>query len=408
MICMPFFSATTATAPNSRAALLRLTTLLTLLAGIGGFLCACASNQPSPPPPERNAERNLESNRERPADHSQPRPLKRGLNLSRWWEAEHDRALDDSDIRNIRTMGFDFVRLPLDPRALESEDGSERMQADKLTALRHDIESLIDAGLSVVLDLHPKDGFQRRLTTAPPEEARRILESFWRDLSATIKDIPPERLLLEFLNEPKLGTNRWWKIQEELVESLRSVYPRNAFVATASPDSGWWQYEDLKPYKDANTVYDFHFYEPMTFTHHQLEWERSYDPRRAALPVPYPVDPSDSAAQKTDDPAIRAYLRQNWNREKLSKIVEKISAWQEKHKTRLLCLEFGVYSKHVDEQSRRNWLRDLREAFEKNGIPWAMWEYKGPFGLLPIDADHGDAPESTMIEALRLDNGDLP
>lgn len=380
----------------------RVVRLMALVCAAGISLCANATGQPSLP------DRGSEPNAGTQIPLSQSPLLKRGLNLSRWWEAEHDRALDDSDIRNIKAMGFDFVRLPLDPRALDSEDGRERMQTDKLTALRYDLETLIDAGFSVVLDLHPKNDFQRRLTNLAPEESRRILENFWRGMSETLKGLPPERLLIQFLNEPKLETNIWWGIQEKVIESLRPVYPHNTFVATASPDSGWWQLEGLKPYKDSNVVYDFHFYEPMTFTHHQLPWDADYDPKRAALPVPYPVDPSDSAAQKTDDPTIRAYLQQNWNREKLSKLVGKIAKWQKENNTRLVCLEFGVYSEHVDEWSRLNWLRDVREELGRNGIPSAMWEFKGPFGLLPTKARHGDAPTSAMIEALQLDNPESP
>lgn len=400
---MPTSPATLSTAHKRRAWPLAIAaTFLLVVAGI--VLSACASDRQKVASHERSPA-SL-------ASLSELRPLKRGLNLSRWWEEEHDRALESSDIDRIRAMGFDFVRLPLDTRALENknrnDDSEKGADSDRLNALRHDLERLIESGFSVVLDLHPKDDFQRRLTNLPPEEARRILEDFWRSMSETLKGLPPERLLIQILNEPKFGTNRWWKIQEELIAALRPIYPRNAFVATTSPDSGWWQLEDLKPYKDPNTLYDFHFYEPMIFTHHQVEWAKNFDPKRAALPVPYPVDPENPSAAKTEDPAIRAYLRQNWNREKLAKLVGKISAWKERHKARLVCLEFGVYAKHVDERSRLNWLRDMREEFEKNGIPWAMWEYKGPFGLLPVDAGHGDAPETSMIEALGLDNGDLP
>lgn len=337
------------------------------------------------------------------------RPLKRGVNLSRWWEAEHDRALDGADIRRLQAMGFDFVRLPLDPLALGWDGGEAADTAppeDDLKALRRDLETLIEAGFTVILDLHPKDGFQRKLVGLPPGEARQKLETIWRKLHAAIDGLPPKRLLIEILNEPKFGADRWWKMQEELIASLRTIYTGHVFVASTSPDNGWWQFDDLKPYKDANVIYDSHFYEPMAFTHHQVEWAGDFDPRRAALPVPYPVDPTDAATRKTDDPAIRAYLRQGWNHEKLAKLVGKIAAWQTENKARLACLEFGVYRKHIDGQSRLGWLRDLREEMEKQGIPWAMWEYKGPFGMLPVDADHGDAPDDAMIDALGLEHGD--
>lgn len=372
---------------------------LMLLMGIGCALNGCVNDKAQRQRSAHNNSAALAS--------TEARPLRRGINLSRWWEAEHDRALDDSDIRRLQALGFDFVRLPLDPQALDL-NGDEDSRTSNLKALRHDIETLLEAGFSVVLDLHPKDDFQRKLINLSPGEAQQKLETVWRKLDGVIKGLPPKRLLLEILNEPKFGANRWWKIQEELISNLRSIYPDNTFVASTSPDNGWWQLDDLKPYKDENVIYDFHFYEPMAFTHHQVEWAKDFDPRRAALPMPYPVDPADSAAPKTDDPAIRAYLRQNWNHEKLSKLVKKIAAWKTRRKATLACLEFGVYRKHVDEQSRLGWLRDLSKELENNGIPWAMWEYKGPFGMLPTDADHGDAPDAAITDALRLESGDAP
>lgn len=402
---MRFFSHDDGNASPSSSS--RRAVLLGAFACVAGSLLriAGAAEQPVSSPSEPKVGSLTERGVEPQISVSVPRQLKRGLNLSRWWEAEHDRALDDSDIRLIRELGFDFVRLPLDPTALGSEDGKGEMQADKLAALRHDLEALTKAELSVVLDLHPKDDFQRRLTAAPPEESHRILDNFWRGLSSTVMDFPPELLLLDLLNEPKFETSRWWDVQGKLIESLRPVYPHNSFVATASPDSGWWQLDRLEPYQDKNVIYGFHFYEPMTLTHYQLEWEKDYDPTRAAIPVPYPVDLSDPVAQKIDDPTVRAYLQRGWNGEKLSGLVDKIAAWGKKHKATLACLEFGVYSKNVSEQSRMGWLRDMCEAFEKNGIPWAMWEYKGPFGLLPSNASHGDPPSPSVINALRL-NGD--
>ncbi|MER2519266.1 MAG: cellulase family glycosylhydrolase [Bdellovibrionales bacterium] len=369
-----------------------------LIFALGCSLGACATDRAPPIRP-------LVSNAENLPSPSETRALKRGINLSRWWEAEHDRALDDSDIRNLQAMGFDFVRLPLDPLTLGKQGHDESMQEEKLKALRRDLELLIDAGFSVVLDLHPKDDFQRRLTKLPPGEAKQKLEETWRNLGEAIKGLPPKRLLLELLNEPKFSTSRWWKIQNELIVALRPIYPQNTFVATTSPDSGWWQLDDLKPYHDSNVIYDFHFYEPMAFTHHEVEWSKAFDPKRAAQLVPYPVDPEDAANQNVADPAIRAYLRQKWNRDKLARLIEKIAAWEKRHKAKLICFEFGVYHKHVDERSRMGWLRDLREEFEKKGIPWAMWEYKGPFGLLPINADHGDAPDKAITEALGIESG---
>ncbi|MGE3623910.1 MAG: hypothetical protein AB7H77_08580, partial [Bdellovibrionales bacterium] len=38
--------------------------------------------------------------------------LKRGINLTRWWEDGQEKALTREEIRNLGRLGFDFVRLP--------------------------------------------------------------------------------------------------------------------------------------------------------------------------------------------------------------------------------------------------------------------------------------------------------
>src|SRR5690606_20106243 len=52
----------------------------------------------------------------------------------------------------IRAMGFDFVRLSVDPGPLLASRGERRAQA--LAVLEKDVRRITDAGLKVVLNLH--------------------------------------------------------------------------------------------------------------------------------------------------------------------------------------------------------------------------------------------------------------
>jgi hypothetical protein len=41
-----------------------------------------------------------------------------------------------------------------------------------------------------------------------------------------------------------------------------------------------------------------------------------------------------------------------------------------------------VYRNNADPVSRANWLNDVRTALEADGIGWAMWDYRGGFGVV--------------------------
>jgi hypothetical protein len=318
---------------------------------------------------------------------SSPARLTRGVNLTRWWENDQSQALAPADIKRLRAFGFDFVRLPLSPKWLRLDDDERN---EKLGKLRCDLVALLDRGLSVIVDLHAPQRFQADLADNPDDAAER-LEDLWKKLQPAIEGLPPDRILLGLYNEPQIDSENWWRIQGQLMQDLRPVFPKNPFVATAGPHGDLWNLVRMKPYDDKNVVYDFHYYEPIFFTHHGAVWFPADDPVRKSDPVGYPVQPGDAAAES--DPDVKNYLAAGWNRVKLAGDIEKAAAWARQNDVRIACLEFGVYRPHTDAQSRANWLRDMRELLEQNGIPWALWEYRGGFGFLGEDwtADEGIA-----------------
>jgi hypothetical protein len=100
---------------------------------------------------------------------------------------------------------------------------------------------------------------------------------------------------------------------------------------------------------------------------------------------------------------MKAYVSRGWNKKALAEEMASALEWSKRTGAKLVCLEFGVYRPHVPEKSRTNWLRDMRETLESNGIPWAVWEYNEGFG---IRGNLGNVDEGTRA-ALGL-NRDSP
>jgi len=320
--------------------------------------------------------------------------LKRGINLSRWWEDDRRQALKSDDVKNLHTLGFDFVRLPLSPSSLVMNDESELKQ--RLAQLRCDIISLLNQNLAVIVDLHAPERFQRNLAQDTEAEATQHLENLWQRMLPVLAGLPPSRVLLGLYNEPQIEAEPWWRIQGQLVKNLRTVFPDNPMVVTAGPDGGPWNLERMQAYDDKNIIYDFHFYQPMQFTHHGADWLSSYKPGDKSVRITYPV--TLKSQMDESNPRVKDYMATNWNRLRLSAYIDKATAWAKENNAKIACLEFGVFRPYVDSDSRAHWLADMRFLLERDHIPWAMWEYRGGFGLL---SDEG-APDESVLKALNL------
>jgi hypothetical protein len=67
----------------------------------------------------------------------------------------------------------------------------------------------------------------------------------------------------------------------------------------------------------------------------------------------------------------------------------------------LICNEFGAYRDTADPASRARWIKDVRSALEENHIGWAMWDYRGNFGVVHRDAST-ITPDPGILKALGL------
>ncbi len=144
-----------------------------------GFIAAAASGN--------------QSAQHTPGGDAPPVPtLRRGLNLSHWfaqarsahgYNQEHLTTYTTaSDVALIRRLGFDHVRLSVDPALLFTPANVEIVQRDRLQELERAIRMIIDADLAVVIDMHPSPDFKKAL-----ERDDRHVEhfaDFWRDRRA--------------------------------------------------------------------------------------------------------------------------------------------------------------------------------------------------------------------------------
>jgi len=116
-----------------------------------------------------------------------------------------------------------------------------------------------------------------------------------------------------------------------------------------------------------------------------------------------------ASLKEVPDPAARYalehYWLDHWDAHRIKLQIDAAAAWGRKHNAPLICNEFGVYREHADEQSRMNWIRDARTAFEADGIGWTMWDYRGGFGVVWKEDGQPTRVDEKVVEALGLSPG---
>jgi len=71
--------------------------------------------------------------------------------------------MTSADVALIHRLGFDHVRLSVDPALLFTPENVEIVQRDRLQELDRAIRMIIDADLAVVIDMHPTPDFKKAL-----------------------------------------------------------------------------------------------------------------------------------------------------------------------------------------------------------------------------------------------------
>ncbi|MGD8239778.1 MAG: cellulase family glycosylhydrolase, partial [Armatimonadota bacterium] len=222
------------------------------------------------------------------------------------------------------------------------------------------------AWLDAMLDTHQRLGLTcflnwfglegRRLT----EANRRQVRDFWVQMARHCRDLPPDLVCYDLMNEPAglyggrpLTRNAWDEYNafvRELTAAIREVDPVHPVSVEAG--GGWAQPEDLdmtEPTGDPNTIYQFHFYGPHTGDCHR--WDLWY-PR-----------------YQLDEERFRSY--EGWEERMLSPIRFHI-----RNQAELFHGEFGISFLGPDDAPRL-WLEDVLGIHDKYRIHWAWWNYSG-------------------------------
>jgi len=338
--------------------------------------------------------------------------LRHGINLSEWFAQVYDQKgytkehfetwNTAQDIALIRSMGFDHVRLSVNPQPMFQHGQADRIPADYLGYLDSAVQMILDHGLAVIIDVHPESDFKQKLVAE--DSFVEQFEDYWRQLARHYSSTNPDLVSFEILNEPEFHDRyRWQGVQSKLAVAIREGAPQHTIIVAGA----YWSSENellfFDPLRDSNIIYNFHFYDPHIFTHQGATWSTNYVHYLKELPYPSTPENVQQAAALLPDAVnhLQAihYGLDRWNASRIDGEIGQVAAWAKRWKVPVTCNEFGVYRKAANPQDRAAWISDVRTTLEKYSIGWTMWDYSGGFGV--VTKQNGQPmPDEVTVKAL--------
>ena len=181
--------------------------------------------------------------------------LKRGINASEWFAQVYDKRgytpehfqawTTAQDIALIKSMGFDHVRLSVNPQPMFDEREPNKIPPEYLGYLDAAVKMILDHGLAVVIDLHPDSNLKARL--AKDDSFVERFADFWRALAGHYATWDADRVFLEILNEPEFTDRyRWLGVQMKLAAAIREGAPGLTIVVAGAR----WSDDDELVFQD--------------------------------------------------------------------------------------------------------------------------------------------------------------
>ncbi len=347
--------------------------------------------------------------------------LRRGISIDRQFRTippEPIMRITREDIQLIDSMGFEFVKLIVNPEPLMSDDGLDPSKAKYLEQI---VALVVSEGLPVVVCIHPEWEF-KKTTLNDLDAFARFLRFLHQTATFLAARWGPKQLALQLITEPVTDTLDWNDLQPRMWQTARRAMPKHTLILAGDQVGKIEGLIETRPVDDENVIYSFTFYDPFVLTLQGAQW---LTPKWWSHlgPVPYPSSPqivaqrmpalleNIPAAPDQWRPTVRRVLTEYgnaaWNRDRIAARVERLAHWNKRHggSLKIWCAEFGCYQRTIDPADRCRFIKDLREVFEQNGIGWAYWSYNETLTIMTPDRQpFGPAgvqtPDKKLLEAL--------
>ena len=325
--------------------------------------------------------------------------IHRGTNISHWLSQNNeDRGearrlhIQEDDFARLDSLGFDFVRLPIDEVQFWDEEGNKLPEAWELMtnainwAEKHHLRTIVD--LHIIRSHYfnaVNEGGSDANTLFTSEKSQQDLINMWYQLSDVLKGYSNDSVAYEFMNEPVAEDHEQWnQLIAKVHKALREREPQRTLVIGSNM---WQSYGTIKylkvPENDKNIILSFHYYNPMILTHYGAWWTPI---GKYTGKVNYPgvlVSKEDYEAASDSVKAVideNKFTTEEWNIDRIRADFKDAIEAAKKYNLQLFCGEWGVYEP-VDRELAYKWTKDMLTVFKENDIAWTTWCYDADFGF---------------------------
>jgi len=345
---------------------------------------------------------------------SNPLPRWRGFNLTDFNSPNPStqRRTTDDELKWMADWGFDFVRLPMAyPRYVEFDRSKAITPAEVLQINESEVDRIEafvrkaqDQGLHVSINLHRAPGycinagFREPYNLWQSKEAQEAFWFHWGMWGRRFKSLPPSKISFDLLNEPALISDMndqhatkglvpgeiYREVAKGATAAIRAANPEHRVIADGNR-SGSLVTPELK---DLNIAQSCRGYFPGYISHYKAPWANK-DPEKC----PPPVWPGEINGEQFGKPRLETFY-EPW--------IDLVKSGVGVH-----CGECGCWNK-TPHPIFLAWFQDVLEILTSHQIGYALWNFRGDFGLLDSgrqDVDyqdwHGHKLDGKLLELLK-------
>lgn len=297
-----------------------------------------------------------------------PLPRWRGFNFPDFLSMGSTGEFRHEDLHLIRGWGFDFIRLPLNYRLWADPADPYRVDERWLEPIDQVVTEATDLGLHVCLNFHRAPGFTVSREGAEPlnlwrdDSALALFRYHWELFAKRYAHVPPALLSFNPVNEPKAVSAEMSREDHErviraVVATIHAIDSDRLIIV----DGLRWGREPSVELADLPVAQACRGYDPFFVSH-------------------YAVHPSSKPGSP---PPVWPTYREGepgWDRDRLRELY---GPWRHliAKGVGVVCGELGAHNR-TPHDVMLDWLRDLLDVLAEAGIGWALWNLRGPFGVL--------------------------
>jgi endoglucanase len=289
-------------------------------------------------------------------------------------------GFDAWDFDLIAEWGFDFVRLPLCYRLwlTDPDDPAGDVDEAALAELDRAVDLGRDRGLHVCINFHHAPGYCINHRVREPGNLWKepdALDAFcrhWELMARRYRGRDPRGISFNLVNEPPepdspaMSRADHERVMRTAIDRIRRIDPDRLIVLDGLA-AGRLPCPELT---DTGAAQSCRGYHPLGVSHYKARWVH-----RERWPTP-------------TWPGAVGWYGQTWDRSTLEHFY---APWRELMAggVGVHCGEGGCYNRTPHDVFLR-WFREVLEILTPAGIGWALWNLRGPFGVLDSGRDDVD------------------